>query len=228
MEKIKVITFTPNAEKVIEEACRCCYQSFCRASETSHEELIKKVIAKGHFSVLEHASLTVALEGSRVMTHELVRHRLMSPSQESQRYVIYADKGDRKKTKDFKVMIPDSIRKNKDLYDRFTNCVNECYNLYQDMLDAGVPPEDARYILPNATVSQIYITANLREWRHIFEVRCNKRAHWEIRMFMMKVLKFCKENFPNVFYDFELSDCGTYAFINYDKQTEFLKSLKKE
>jgi len=96
-------SITPDAEDLIERACRTCYLSFHRYDPPkSTEELIKKVIRKRHHSVLEHALATFRIKGgSRVFTHELVRHRLMSPSQESQRYVCYADKPNRKKTKDF-------------------------------------------------------------------------------------------------------------------------------
>jgi len=105
--KVELMAITPQAEDVIEKACRTCYLSFHRYNPpSSTAELIKKVIQKGHHSVLEHAYATFRIKGgSRVFTHEMVRHRLMSPSQESQRYVEYG------KTKEFEFVIPPTVEK---------------------------------------------------------------------------------------------------------------------
>jgi thymidylate synthase (FAD) len=200
---------TPNAEDLIERACRTCYLSFNRYDPPkSTEELIKKVIQKRHHSVLEHASATFRIKGgSRVFTHELVRHRLMSPSQESQRYVCYADKPGRKKTRDFDFITPPSfVSENYDFVDKYNKQVEQCYQLYEEMLDAGIPPEDARYILPNATTSEIVITSNFRELRHFFWVRTNERAHWEIRQIAIEMLKIMKKEAPIVFRDFVIDE----------------------
>jgi len=119
---VELVHITPNGEDTIERACRTCYLSFHRYDPPrSTEELIKKILRHGHFSVLEHAIATFRVKGgSRVFTHEMVRHRLVSPSQESQRYVCYADRpGDpdaksfkdrpRKKTRDFEVVVPPTV-----------------------------------------------------------------------------------------------------------------------
>ena len=202
-------SITPDAEDLIERACRTCYLSFHRYDPPkSTDELIKKVIRKRHHSVLEHAHATFRIRGgSRVFTHELVRHRLISPSQESQRYVCYADKPNRKKTREFEFVTPPSfIGPDFDFTDEYREMVNRCYHLYEKMLDSGVPPEDARYILPNATTSEIVITANFREWRHFVWLRANPRAHWEIRKVAIEILKILKEKAPIVFWDFIIDE----------------------
>jgi thymidylate synthase (FAD) len=195
--EVELMAITPRAEDVIEKACRTCYLSFHRYNPpASTEELIKKVIRKGHHSVLEHAYATFRIKGgSRVFTHEMVRHRLMSPSQESQRYVEYG------KTKEFEYVIPPAIESTP-FKDEFKNKASELKEFYEEMVKAGIPKEDARYILPNATVSEIVLSANFRELRHIFEVRCMPRAHWEIREICLEMLKIMKKEAPIVFWDF--------------------------
>jgi thymidylate synthase (FAD) len=215
---VELMAITPDAEQVIELGCRTCYLSFHRYEPPkSTEELIKKILQKKHFSVLEHATATFRITGgSRVFTHELVRHRFISPSQESQRYVCYADKPGqpgkpgRKKTTDFHFVMPETISgakiDNSDAASAYQEAVMAAYELYERFLDAGVPPEDARYILPNATVSQIVISANFRELRHFFCVRTNPRAHWEIREIALLMLKIMKEKSPIVFGDFKIDE----------------------
>ena len=199
--KVELMAITPQAEDVIEKACRTCYLSFHRYNPpSSTEELIKKVIRKGHHSVLEHAMATFRIKGgSRVFTHEMVRHRLMSPSQESQRYVEYG------KTKEFEFVIPLTVQKTA-FIDKFKKAALELKDLYEEMVKAGVPKEDARYILPNATVSEIVVSANFRELRHIFEVRCVERAHWEIREICLEMLRIMKKEAPIVFRDFVIDE----------------------
>lgn len=199
--EVILMAITPNGEDVIERACRTCYLSFHRYNPpASTEELIRKVIRKGHHSVLEHASATFRIKGaSRVFTHEMVRHRLMSPSQESQRYVHYGSR------KPYEVVEPDSIVEG-GFKDRYFEVADECYKLYQEMVDAGVPKEDARYILPGGITSEIVVTANFRELRHIFAIRCAERAHWEIRKICTEMLRIMKNEAPIVFKEYEIDD----------------------
>jgi len=199
--KVELMAITPQAEDVIEKACRTCYLSFHRYNPpSSTDELIKKVIRKGHHSVLEHALATFRIKGgSRVFTHEMVRHRLMSPSQESQRYVEYG------KTKEFEFVVPPTVE-DTILNDKFRKKALELKDFYEEMVKAGIPKEDARYILPNATVSEIVISANFRELRHIFEIRCMERAHWEIRQICLEMLKIMKKEAPIVFWDFVINE----------------------
>ena len=194
---IELMAITPDAERVIELACRTCYLSFHRYNPpASTRDLIKKVIRKKHHSVLEHALATFRIKGgSRVFTHELVRHRLMSPSQESQRYVEYG------KTREYEVVVPPTVEE-AGFKDRYIELTAACQNMYQEMVDGGVPKEDARYILPNGTTSEIVISANFREFRHIFQVRCNPRAHWEIRRVCLMMLEVMQKEAPIVFDDF--------------------------
>jgi len=207
---------TENGEEKIERACRTCYSSWYRFDPPkSTSELIQKVIKKRHFSVLEHAHATFRLKNiSRVLTHELVRHRLFSFSQESQRYVCYADTPDRNKTKDFMWIFPDTIfdyeiesyHNNKEFADpilqKYNELIKQCYDYYEEMLKAGVPPEDARYILPNATCTEIVVSGNLRTWREFLIKRCHPRAHWEIREVAEEIKDQLINLFPNVFFDF--------------------------
>jgi len=221
---VELMAITPNAEDIIEKACRTCYLSFPRYDPPkSTDDLIKKILQKRHFSVLEHGAATFRIRGgSRVFTHELVRHRFISPSQESQRYVCYADKPGRKKTVDFQFVLPETIAK-ANLQDNpesatrlYEKAILACYEIYEKLLDAGVPPEDARYLLPNATVSQIVITANFRELRHFFCVRTNPRAHWEIREIALAMLRIMKTQSPIVFGDFKLDEESKTATFEYD------------
>jgi thymidylate synthase (FAD) len=226
---VELISITPNGEDVIERACRTCYLSFNRYDPPkSTEELIRKILRHGHFSVLEHAIATFRVKGgSRVFTHEMVRHRLVSPSQESQRYVCYADRpGDpqaknfkdrpRKKTRDFEVVVPPTVDKatfadGSSPREVYLEACREALDLYERLLSAGVPPEDARYLLPNATTSEIVLTGNFREWRHVCTVRCAPEAHWEIRMVMLQILKIMKREAPTVFNDFRLDEVAHTA-----------------
>jgi len=211
--EVELMAITPNPQDVIERACRTCYLSFHRYDPPkSTEELIKKVIKKGHHSVLEHAYATFRIKGgSRVFTHEMVRHRLASPSQESQRYVEYG-KPEQGAVKEYEFVIPPSVE-NSDFVDEFKRKAKEAEKFYSDMVKDGVPKEDARYILPNATVSEIVISANFREYRHIFQVRCNPRAHWEIRYVCLKMLEVLKKEAPFVFWDFEIDEENKTAGI---------------
>jgi thymidylate synthase (FAD) len=206
--QVQLMAITPNAEDVIERACRTCYLSFDRyAPPASTGELIKKVIRKKHHSVLEHAMATFRIKGgSRVFTHELVRHRLMSPSQESQRYVQYG------KTRDFDLVVPPTVKGTR-FYDQFMKLAVESERLYSEMVAADIPKEDARYILPNATTSEIVISANFREYRHICEVRCHPRAHWEIRQICLEILRVLKREAPIVFWDYEIDEANNCVNI---------------
>ncbi|MCP4631513.1 MAG: FAD-dependent thymidylate synthase [candidate division Zixibacteria bacterium] len=238
--KVDLMAITPDAEDVIERACRTCYLSFHRYKPPhSAVELIRKVISKGHHSVLEHASATFRIQGgSRVFTHELVRHRFVSPSQESQRYVCYADKPDRKKTKDYNCIIPDTVIHAKlsndgtqeSAEEAFAKVRNQCFQLYERLLNAGVPPEDARYILPGGTESEIVITANFRELRHMIKLRCHPRAHWEIRRICLKILEVMKEQAPITFADYEIDYESESIRIIPDSELKILqkKEVRKE
>lgn len=177
--KVEIIAWTPEPELLIEEAARICYDSFEKKAHGSHVRIIDHLIRSGHESVLEHASVTYRVGGvSRALTHQLVRHRLASYSQRSQRYV---------KESEPNYVTPPSIAcegwpqdrgSAQKLYDKF---MKDCWDLYNTLLKMGIKGEDARFVLPNACCSEIIITMNFRELRHFFKLRTSKHAQWEIR-----------------------------------------------
>lgn len=190
---IKLISITPNSEKVIESMGRICYNSKNNISTDSSEIFIKSIIKRNHLSVLEHASASFEISNvSRSFTHQLVRHRLASYCQLSQRYV---DQGE------FKFIIPPSILDNLEaeiLYSETMYTINETYKKLRNL---GIKKEDARFILPEATETVIGITANFREWRSIFELRLTPHAQWEIRTTLLEILKELTKLSPNCFGD---------------------------
>lgn len=204
----QLIAFTPSAEQVIENAARTCYQSNDKANPETTGTLIQKLIKSGHDSVLEHASATFRISGvSRALTHQLVRHRICSFSQQSQRYV---------NEKQFDYVIPPSIyamdrisdRKDEEGFTIYSSYITEFQDdmekiqaMYDKWKSYGLKNEDARFVLPNACCSEIVVSANFREWRHIFSVRCDKHAQWEIRVMAMEILEQISQIAPNVFTD---------------------------
>jgi thymidylate synthase (FAD) len=177
----------------IEKAGRTCYQSERGIVDaTSAAKFCRMLIGRGHESVLEHSHMTVKFYGcSRGMTHELVRHRLCAFSQESTRYVDYDD---------VLVMVPPPDQKG--MGDAFARAVQASYDNYLLLRAACWPAQDARQVLPNALESEIVVTANFREWRHVFFMRCDPAAHWEIRRAMCALLESVKDILPGVFDDF--------------------------
>jgi thymidylate synthase (FAD) len=148
----------------------------------------------GHQSVLEHASFTFGIEGiSRVTSHQLVRHRVASFSQQSQRYVSHKER--------FAAVIPPTIEENPEAVSLFEAQLAAMHKAYAVMVEAGIPAEDARYILPNATETKIMVTMNARELLHFFHLRCCERAQWEIRAMAVEMLKLMKIAAPIIFRD---------------------------
>jgi len=196
--KVELLSITPDAEKLIETAGRISHLSYDKQTEDSYKEFIKRIIKLGHFSILEHAYATFKISGiSRACSHQLVRHRICSFTQQSQRYVDESN---------FEYIIPDSVRNNLKAYELFTDFVNKAKSVYIELLKLGIKKEDARYVLPNATTTQIIMTANFREWRHIIELRGNINSQWEIRRIMIEILKILKSYAPNCFEDFEIDE----------------------
>ena len=196
MIKVELLSITPNAEKLIEEAGRTCYKSFDKMDETSAERFVRMIIKRGHLSVIEHASATFRIKGgSRSFTHQWVRSRIASHSQQSQRYVNEYD---------FNYIKPKSIKNNEEANLIYKTMIYASKEAYCKLQKLGIKNEDARFILPNAIESEIVTTANLREWRHIIEIRGSKHAQWEIRAVTIEILKIFKEKVPTVFEDFEI------------------------
>jgi thymidylate synthase (FAD) len=155
-------------------------------------QIIKRVTGYGHMSVIEHASFTFSIEDvSRAMTHQLVRHRLASYTQQSQRYVKY----DTLKS----YVTPPTIANNPDAQKIFEEALEHVSNAYNKLLEMGIPKEDARYILPNAAKTNIVVTMNARELRHFFNLRCCARSQWELREVATEMLRQVKKVAPSLF-----------------------------
>lgn len=189
--KIELISITPNAELVIEEAGRTCYKS-----KVGNPSVIRKWIDSKHESVLEHASVTFRISGvSRSFTHQLVRHRIgFSYSQESQRYV---------KQDQFEYVTPQKIRDNDSLNKEYVELMESIQSFYSKAIANIIKPEDARFVLPNACTTEIVVTMNFRAVRNFLTLRLDSHAQWEIREVAFLILREMKNHAPNVFYDFE-------------------------
>ncbi len=201
--KVELLAITPDAERLIERAGRTCYLSSNKISDDSHKKFIRMIIKNRHHSVLEHASATFRITGgSRSFTHQIVRHRLCSFSQQSQRYVD--EHG-------FTIVTPPAIMANKEGKRIFDDLVEHSKRAYEELQAMGLRKEDARFVLPNAVESEIILSANFRELRHVFNERCAKDAQWEIRSIAIEMLKIMKANAPTVFEDFVVDEGGTFA-----------------
>lgn len=183
---IKILTHTPDAGKVIAMAGRVCYSNcdFDMLEEkiTSDEvsRMLNKLISSGHHSTIEHVSFTFAVEGvSRALSHQLVRARIASYSQRSQRYI---------KEKSFDFIVPNSI-KDAGLEEDFNKKMETIQGWYNEYLQAGVPAEDARFILPNACETKLIFTLNARSLLNFLQHRLCRRAQWEIRAMAFAMLK---------------------------------------
>lgn len=168
--KIELLFITPDAEKLIEVAGRTSYLSFDKLGKGTEKAFMRTLIKNGHLSVLEHVCATFRISGvSRAFTHQLVRHRLCSFTQQSQRYV------DESK---FNYIEPESIKKNSKAHSLFTKFMESAKRVYSELQRLGIKNEDVRFVLPNAVESQIVVTANFREWHHIIGIRGSPDAQW--------------------------------------------------
>jgi len=196
--KVELLSITPNAEKLIEAAGRTSYMSFDKQGKDSEKRFIRMLVKSRHHSVLEHAYATFRISAaSRSFTHQLVRHRLCSFIQQSQRYV------DESK---FNYIEPDSIKNNPKAHSIFIDFISKAKETYVKLNGLKIKKEDARYVLPNAVESQIVVSANFREWRNIIDLRGKAQAQWEIRRVAIEILKILKKHAPNVFGDFEVDE----------------------
>ncbi len=195
--KIELLTHTPEPELVVAAAARLCYSNssigaLLEKSRDEREAFLEKITSLGHLSVLEHVSFSFGVEGiSRACSHQLVRHRLASYSQQSQRYVSHS--------KRFSAVTPDSIADSPELAERYQQMLDEIHGFYAEMLEAGIPAEDARFILPNAATTKIVVTMNGRELLHFFSLRCCRRAQWEIQALAKQMLQLVKPLAPILF-----------------------------
>ena len=205
--RILAIMMGPDSQnplELIESAGRTAYQSRDKISKNSAEKFVKMLRDRGHESVLEHSCMTVEFNNvSRGMTHELVRHRLASYTQESTRYVD---------EKDFRIVIPPDKEKDEKLVElnlpsgekikvSFQDWMDLNEQMYKGLRKANWLPQDARQVLPTGIEAQIVVTCNFREWRHIFKLRTAPEAHWEIRRVMINLLTELKQQIPIIFDD---------------------------
>ncbi|RJS78104.1 FAD-dependent thymidylate synthase [Candidatus Bathyarchaeota archaeon] len=196
--KVKLVRFTADPEILCGAAALTSTKSgspseiFEKMDLEKARQIIKRVTGYGHASVIEHASFTFSIEGvSRAMTHQLVRHRIASYTQQSQRYVTY-DTFE-------KYVTPPSIEENSEAKRIFNSALKKISETYHKLLEMGIPKEDARFILPNAAKTNIIVTMNARELRHFFNLRCCRRSQWEIRQVAIEMLKQAKNAAPSLF-----------------------------
>ncbi len=195
--KVRLISHTPNPDRVCAAAARTTIkregaeEALKNLDEEGAAKTLRRVMGRGHLSVVEHASFTFAIEGiSRACSHQLVRHRHASYTQQSQRYVKMEEDA-------FPYVTPPSIKgRHKEKFEKIIGSLARDYKYF---LDEGIPAEDARYILPNATCTNIVVTMNARELLNFFGLRCCMRAQWEIRELANRMLAEVKKVAPVIF-----------------------------
>jgi thymidylate synthase (FAD) len=203
--KATLLASTPNATKrVATAAWICTHQDFPTEADLHPDKcgpLVQRVIGYGHESILEHASFTFAIQGiSRACSHQLVRYRIAAFSQQSQRYVKFKDFPEETGISEFEgFAYPPTILANRTLIAKYNNALRYCACIYEDLMRQGVPPEDARFVLPNAATTKLVMTMNARELRHFFSQRLCKRAQWEIRELATEIYLQCKAKEPVLF-----------------------------
>lgn len=192
--KVRLLAHTPDADAICAAAGNSCY-SDRPASEIIEdidaEKTLSRIVGMGHHSVIEHAVFTFSVEGvSRALTHQLVRHRIASFSQQSQRYVSIDEPT---------YVTPHSIEGNEEAHLLFNETMDTIWDAYRRLEAMGILPEDARYLLPNGCTTNITITMNARELLHFFSLRCCERAQWEIREMAEAMLEECRKVSPVIF-----------------------------
>ena len=184
--------------KRIEKAGRTCYKSEDRITAESAENFVRMLIERGHESVLEHESVTVRFICDRGVSHEIVRHRIASFSQESTRYCNYS--GDRFGS-GLAVIKPYLLKEKTGAYTSWITAMFVAEKEYFAMLNWGCTPQEARSVLPNSIKTEVIMTANLREWRHFLKLRTAKAAHPQMRELTVPLLHELQERIPVVFDD---------------------------
>jgi thymidylate synthase (FAD) len=197
--KVELLGYTSDPEQNVVAAIRQCYSAVGaeelkkKTSKEVKDRLINQVVESGHTSTVEHAVFTFAIKGiSRACSHQLVRHRIASFSQQSQRYV---DLG----KNDLGYIVPPEIKKDKKLLEKYKRVMDLIEKEYRDLVKSGVKPEDARFILPNACQTKIVVTMNARSLLNFFRERCCFRAQWEIRGLANKMLVEVRKVAPKIF-----------------------------
>ena len=192
--------------KKIENIGRVCYKSEGNITEDSAERFVKNLMNKNHESVLEHVNISVRVICDRGVTHEIVRHRIASYSQESTRYCNYSNDKFGNELTFIRPIFSDNC--DAGMYDTFEVACEEIEKKYFEMLKHGATPQEARSILPNSLKTEIVMTMNLREWRHFFKLRCDKAAHPQTREIANMILISFHKIIPIVFDDLYESFVG--------------------
>lgn len=187
--------------KQIEQCGRVCYKSEDNIAAGTAEKFVANIIKRGHEAVLEHFSLSVKFTCDRGVSHEIVRHRVASYCQESTRYCNYSND---KFGSEITVIKPLYLEPGTLGWDAWFMACQTAEGAYFDLLDWGCSPQEARAVLPNSLKTEIIMTANLREYRHFFKLRCAKAAHPQMREVANMLLEMCKEQIPVVFDDIEM------------------------
>ena len=194
--KVSLLTHTPEPEKLVAAAARLCYSNkevseiLDNFTDEKIEKFINKLVELGHESPLEHVSFTFGIEGiSRACSHQLVRHRIASYSQKSQRYV---------EENNFDYVIPPSFKNPNDIK-HYEHMMFSIQKFYKDLIAMGLEPEDARMVLPNACCTSIIVTMNVRSLLNFFKHRDCNRAQWEIHAVAREMMKICKDIAPKLF-----------------------------
>jgi thymidylate synthase (FAD) len=184
----------------LERAGRTCYKSEWRISleEGTAEKFLASIIKRGHESVLEHVAITLRIITDRGVTHELVRHRIASYSQESTRYCNYANDGELSFIRPVDLALCDM---DTEVGVEWQAAMYGAERSYLAMIELGCTPEFARSVLPNSLKTEIVVTMNLREWRHFFNLRCSKKAHPQMRTLALSILKEFTSKLPVIFDD---------------------------
>lgn len=191
---------TPDPDRLVALAARRCYSSRSadeiedKFSESEIEKLLDFLRQRNHLSPFEHADFSFSVDGiSRALSHQLVRHRMASYSQESQRYVNYM------KVETLPFITPSKIGENENALKIYNQAIEQTLDAYRKMVEIGIPPEDARYIFPNAIETKIVFTMNARSLFNFFEQRCCIKAQWEIRNLALAMLREVRKVAPNIF-----------------------------
>lgn len=191
---------------LIESAGRVCYKSEDKIKEGSAEEFIKGILKRGHEAVLEHGNITAKVICDRGVTHEIVRHRLAAYCQESTRYCNYSKE---KFDKSITVIEPSFLNgvPTKDpRYLAWLTAMTAAQDGYFELLEQGCTPQEARSVLPNSLKTEIFMTMDIREWRHFFKLRTAKAAHPDMRVVAIMLLEKFKEEYPLFFSDIEVEE----------------------
>jgi len=191
----EILSHTENLEQLIEMAGRVCYKSEDRITADSATGFIQRMHASKHESVFEHGAITVRFITDRGITHEMVRHRISSFSQESTRYCNYGKK-DEITVIDPRIAFPDMSDAT---YSAWEEAMRFAEDTYLNMVADGVAPQLARSVLPNSLKTEIVWTANPREWLHVFSLRCSKQAHPQIREVMIPLREEFIKLWPAIF-----------------------------